>query len=102
MQKRSKTDRTADVRTIFLPDDKHVNPDTGLIEKGHWCLAMQVMVFFRLLLLLQSDGIELQVCRTANKIHLFHGWCIIASYPCCKVCHVFLLILYFADPQSGM
>lgn len=65
--------------------------------KGSLVLAVQVGVF-RLLFLSQPDGIELQVSRTANKICLFHRWCIISSYPCCKVCCVFLLVLYFCWP----
>jgi len=47
--RRSKAERTADVRTIFKRDDNCVNPDTGKIEKGHWCtICLYVAVFSNL------------------------------------------------------
>ena len=34
---RVKTDRTADIRTIFAKEDDYVNPNTGAKEDGHIC-----------------------------------------------------------------
>ncbi|KIM78165.1 hypothetical protein PILCRDRAFT_11388 [Piloderma croceum F 1598] len=33
----SKVEHTADMCTIFKLDDQCTNPDTGSIERGHWC-----------------------------------------------------------------
>ncbi|KAF8465779.1 hypothetical protein DFH94DRAFT_698702 [Russula ochroleuca] len=35
---RPKTERTADVRTVFTADSNHLNLDTGKPEKGHLCM----------------------------------------------------------------
>lgn len=36
-----KTDRTADIRTIFTKEDNYVNPNTGTKEDGHICNVCQ-------------------------------------------------------------
>ncbi|KAF8805039.1 hypothetical protein BYT27DRAFT_7213457 [Phlegmacium glaucopus] len=38
---RPKSDRTADIRTIFKRDKEYVNPETGATEDGHWCTLCQ-------------------------------------------------------------
>jgi hypothetical protein len=42
---RSKSDRTADVRTIFKRDEHHINVDTGKEETGHWCRVCKYVCF---------------------------------------------------------
>jgi hypothetical protein len=37
LTRRPKTERTADVRTIFVAVANHTNPDTGKVEKGNIC-----------------------------------------------------------------
>lgn len=41
LSKQTKTDRTADIRTIFKHDREHINPDTGNLEDGHLCTICQ-------------------------------------------------------------
>jgi hypothetical protein len=38
LSSRPKSDRTADVRTVFKRDMKHVNSDSGALQDGHWCM----------------------------------------------------------------
>lgn len=33
----AKSDRTADIRTIYQPEKHRLNPDTKKTESGHWC-----------------------------------------------------------------
>jgi hypothetical protein len=38
---RLKSERTADVRTIFVKKDDYKDPHTGLVESGHVCTICQ-------------------------------------------------------------
>ncbi|KAF8803446.1 hypothetical protein BYT27DRAFT_7214747 [Phlegmacium glaucopus] len=45
-----KSDRTANIRTIFKCNKEHVNSETGVTEDGHWCT------------LCQDAGIQMRSC----------------------------------------
>lgn len=42
-RRRAKADRTADIRTIFVKVDDHVDPDTGAKEEGHICQVCRLV-----------------------------------------------------------
>ena len=80
---RLKSDRTADIRTIFKHDKGHVNPDTGATEDGYWCTLCQSAFFslyyFALCLmsLVRDGGIRMHSCfflGSVTSLHTHIAW----------------------------
>ena len=85
-------DRTADTRTIFVKEDNHVDPHTGVKEEGHICKVCR-LVSLILGFWFTLTKLSIQCERSCGKALLPQRWCVHSAYSYCKV-GVVLILLY--------